>query len=133
YPYQAAMHSDGRLYIVFPGYGGGGSFLGALTFENSTPTIGGISFQPSAPRSDSLLRAVPAYRDPDWDPASGVPDPTVLTYQWFRNGAALPGTTAATLDLSVPGSGDRGDTIGVRVTATDPQGASASAMGSVTI
>ena len=40
-------------------------------------------------------------------------------YQWTRNGTDISGATGATLDLWVAGNGDRGDSIAVRVTASD--------------
>ena len=40
-------------------------------------------------------------------------------YQWSRNGTDITNATGPSLALSVAGNGDKGDTIGVRVTVSD--------------
>jgi DNA-binding beta-propeller fold protein YncE len=134
YPSQIAMHPDGRLYIVFPAFAAYccGS-VGAFTFDNSAPVVWGLSFDPAAPVTNSLVQVRAQHSDPDWLPWSGTPDPTLIAYQWSLNGNPIAGATQPTIDLSVPGHGDRGDTISVRITATDPQGASDSEIGSFII
>lgn len=39
-------------------------------------------------------------------------------YQWMKNGAPIPGEERPSLDLALPGGGDRGDAISVVVTAS---------------
>src|SRR4051812_42207606 len=72
---------------------------------------------PASPKTAQTVTATPAgFRDPDGDALT-------YAYKWFRNGTAIPGATAATLDLSAAGAGDRGDALKVEVTATDTRGA----------
>ena len=44
---------------------------------------------------------------------------TGYAYQWYKNGVALAGATAGTLDLGAAGNGSKGDSIMVRVTPSD--------------
>ena len=119
------MHPDGRLYIG--NYNDLGdparnppqdSTLYALDLNNHAPVFQSLSLTPSAPLTGDTLRADALARDPDLS-SSPAGDPVAYTYEWSRNGVAIAGATAATLDLSVPGNGDRGDSISVRVTASD--------------
>ena len=45
--------------------------------------------------------------------------PITYQYQWIKNGTDLTGETAATLNLSTAGNGNKGDKISLRVTAVD--------------
>lgn len=90
----------------------------APTGGGQPPTVTSVSITPSGPRTNTLLTANATATDPDGDAVS-------FTYQWRKNGSALPGATGRTLDLSVAGNGDKGDAISVTVTASD--GASSSA------
>ena len=79
---------------------------------NAPPSMISATIAPTSPDTDDVLTATPAAQDPDGDPLT-------YSYQWTKNGADIPGATAATLDLGVSGNGDRGDVIAVRVTASD--------------
>ena len=74
------------------------------------------------------MTAAPAgFRDPDGDALT-------YRYQWFRNGTAIAGATAAALNLSAAGAGDRGDALKVEVTATDTHAATSDpAVGTTTV
>ena len=88
-----------------------------VTGTNSTPVEGTVDLSPASPRTTQTVTAAPAgFRDPDGDALT-------YSYRWFRNGNAIPGATAAALDLSAAGAGDRGDTIRVEATATDTHAA----------
>lgn len=113
-PGQSAIGSDGRIYVT--------EFdrarVAALERGNHAPFIRGLAFVPAAPAtSDRLTISVDA-SDPDLGPF-GVPTfPASVSYDWSRNGVPL-AATGDTLDLALPGNGDRGDTISVRVTVSD--------------
>lgn len=115
------LHSDGRLYIGdYNRIRQSDSTLVALDPNNHAPVIRSFGVSPSIARTnDTLTTSVDAF-DPDLRPM-GASDPTTLTYEWLRNGAPIVGATGSTLDLKLPGNGDRGDTITVRVTASDGQ------------
>jgi DNA-binding beta-propeller fold protein YncE len=125
-PSLPAMHPDGRLYV--PAYqGSGADVLGALDVGTS-PVIDSVTFDPSVPRTNDLLHAMVVAHDSQGRPL----DPSALTYEWFRDGNLIVGETRSVLDLSVPGNGDRGETVLVRVTAHDGQ-LSSTATASVTV
>jgi hypothetical protein len=85
--------------------------------SNSTPVAGTVAITPANPKTSQVVTAATSgFRDPDGNALT-------YRYQWFRNGAAISGATAATLDLSQAGRGDRGDTIKVDVRAVDPSNA----------
>jgi hypothetical protein len=87
------------------------------TVANTAPTAGTVTVKPTSPATNDVLKAVPAgYADIDNDQLT-------YRYQWFRNGAAISGATARTLDLAQPGNGDVGDRIDVDVQAVDSSGA----------
>ncbi len=66
--------------------------------------------------------------------ASGFAPDAALTYSYvWRNGRRILDNDGATLDLSQPGNGDRGDTISVEVTASDEAGNIASGTASTVI
>jgi streptogramin lyase len=85
---------------------------------NQPPVVDTVAVSPPSPLTNDVVRAAVTAHDPDGDPIA-------FTYQWALNGVDLPGATGATLDLSQPGDGDRGDLIAVRVTASDGQATSA--------
>ena len=87
-----------------------------VTGGNASPVAGSVALEPGSPRTNQALTATPAgFTEPDGE---------TLTYRfrWLRNGTAISGATAATLDLAQAGNGDRADTIAVEVLATDPGG-----------
>lgn len=79
---------------------------------NAAPVVDSVTVSPSSPRTNDTLTASVSAHDADGDALT-------YSYQWTRNGSDISGATAATLDLSTPGNGDRGDSIAVRVTASD--------------
>ncbi|BCM90640.1 hypothetical protein IAD21_02497 [Abditibacteriota bacterium] len=83
-----------------------------VTIENSAPVVGGVSISPTNPKTKTLLTATPVASDADGDPL-------ILTYVWKKNGSVIAGQTGATLDLSIPSYGDKGETISVILTAND--------------
>jgi uncharacterized protein DUF4082/concanavalin A-like lectin/glucanase superfamily protein/galactose oxidase-like protein/Big-like domain-containing protein/purple acid phosphatase-like protein len=85
-----------------------------ITSTNSTPVEGTVAITPAAPKTNDLVTAATnGFHDPDGDALT-------FHYTWTRNGTTIAGATGATLNLSQAGNGDRGDTIKVTVTATDP-------------
>jgi DNA-binding beta-propeller fold protein YncE len=117
-PGQPLFHSDGRLYLPNTNSGANAdSTLVALDLANHAPIFRGVTISPTDPRTQGMLSVSADAYDPDISPSiSG--GPVTLTYEWSRNGLTL-AASGPTLDLSVAGNGDRGDTIGVRVTASD--------------
>jgi hypothetical protein len=93
------------------------STLTALDLANHAPIFRSVALSPTDPSTNALLSVSADAYDPDINP-SIAGGPVTLTYEWSRNGAAL-AASGPTLDLSVVGNGDRGDTISVRVTASD--------------
>jgi len=132
-PGELLMHADGRLFVgEYENSSRVDSSLLALDLANHPPIFGTLTFSPTFPTTSDTVRVdAPAY-DPDFS-ASLVRDPVTYRYEWARNGAPIAGATTSTLDLSVVGNGNRGDTITVAVTATDPQGASTSENGTFVI
>ena len=128
-PFLAALHPDGRLY-----FGAWNSSvvdeLVAISLGNTPPVITSLAILPSAPRTNDTLRAEVSASDPDLPEAPGAGQAVTLTYEWLRNGVVVPGQAGSTFDLSQ--FGDRGDTIAVRVTASDGE-LSTSAMESVVV
>lgn len=117
-PGQPLFHSDGRLYLPNMNSGANAdSTLTALDLANHAPVFRSVGLSPTDPRTNAVLSVTADAYDPDISP-SIAGGPVALTYEWSRNGVALP-ASGPTLDLSVPGNGDRGDTISVRVTASD--------------
>jgi DNA-binding beta-propeller fold protein YncE len=120
-PGPPLLHTDGRLYTGnYNTNTGMDSTLVALDPANHAPAIRTVALNPTAPRTNDVVTASVDASDPDLRPM-GAADPTTLSYEWLRNGAVIVGRTGSTLDLSVAGNGDRGDTILVRVTASDGQ------------
>jgi DNA-binding beta-propeller fold protein YncE len=118
-PGELLMSPDGRL---FAGDYDSGSHLDsrlvALDLANHAPVFQSLTLTPSTPFTGEVLRADPSAFDPDFGASLGG-TPVAYSYEWSRNGAVLVGETGATLDLARSGNGDRGDTISVRVTASD--------------
>lgn len=114
------MHPDGRLYAGnYNSSANANSTLVALDLDNHAPVFQSLALTPSPASTGDTLHVQGVAFDPDLKRYS-APDPTMYTYEWSRNGTVL-SATGPTLDLSVAGNGDRGDTISVRVTASDGQ------------
>ena len=79
---------------------------------NTPPVVDSVVIDQSSPQTNATLSATVAAHDADGDPLT-------LGYQWTRNGTDIAGATAAVLDMSVAGRGDKGDLIRLRVTAND--------------
>jgi DNA-binding beta-propeller fold protein YncE len=113
------LHSDGRLYVGdYNRLRDSDSSLVALDPNNHAPVFQSFALTPSSPTTNETLHADATATDPDVR-SVGAADPTTLSYEWFRNGSLIGGETRSTLDLLVAGNGDRGDTIAVKVTASD--------------
>ncbi len=87
-----------------------------ITVNNDAPTAV-VSLNPASPNTNSTLTATVT-------PNDNNNDPVTLTYVWKKNGTIIKTTantsaTTDTLDLSIPGNGDRGDQITVEVTPND--------------
>src|SRR5207244_185700 len=97
-----------------------------LTVGNSAPSAGTVSISPSSPGTNATLTATPSgFSDADGD---------ALTYHYtWKNGTTVVGTDSSTLDLSVSGAGDKGETVHVSVTASDGTASSGAAADSVTV
>jgi hypothetical protein len=121
-PGGMAFHADGRLYVA----GFSADVLAAVVLTSSAPVVDSVTFSPVQPQTNSMLQATVSAHDADGDALT-------YAYEWLRNDAPLVDATGPSLDLSVPGHGDRGDTITVRVTAIDPEGLTASGSRSVVI
>jgi DNA-binding beta-propeller fold protein YncE len=118
-PGLSLMHPDGRLYVG--GYDSNShlnSTLVAVDLTNHAPIFGSLTLSPSPAYTGDTLRVDARAYDPDFSP-SIFGNPVTYSYEWSRNASVIAGATSPSLDLSVPGSGDRGDTITVRVTASD--------------
>ena len=85
---------------------------GASGGSGRPPTITSVAIAPTNPRTNTLLTANATATDPEGNAIS-------FAYQWKRNGSNVAGATARTLDLSVAGNGDKGDSISVAVIASD--------------
>ncbi|HZL07702.1 MAG TPA: Ig-like domain-containing protein [Candidatus Dormibacteraeota bacterium] len=85
-----------------------------VTIVNSPPTAN-VSLSTVTPDTDATVTATAAVNDADGDPVT-------LTYIWSVNGKIVQTTTAgltSSLDLSLPGNGNYGDTVTVQVTPND--------------
>jgi len=109
-PGWGALHPDGRLFVG----AWSADLLAAVRVVSSAPAIDSVVLAPSTPRTNDVLTANVSAHDVDGDPIT-------FSYEWSRNGTIIAGATSPTLDLSVPGQGDRDDYMTVRVTATDGQ------------
>jgi hypothetical protein len=121
-PGAAALHANGRLYVA----GFSADLLAAVLLTNTAPVVDGVTLSPSSPRTNDVLQSSVAAHDADGDALT-------YSYEWLLNGTLLAGASGPSLDLSVTGHGDRGDTITVRVTASDGQTTSAPATASVVV
>jgi hypothetical protein len=80
---------------------------------NSAPTQGTVTIKPTTLATNDIVSAnVSGFTDADSDALT-------YQYQWFKNGTAIAGANARTLDLSQAGNGDVGDLLEVEVNALD--------------
>ncbi len=84
---------------------------------NTPPAINTLGLAPSSPGTADTLTATVAAADAENDPIT-------LTYVWKVDGTVVKTTSATssttdTLDLSVAGNGDKGQTVSVEVTPND--------------
>jgi K319-like protein len=93
--------NDGKVYE-----------LSVDTAGNTPPVVDSVAIDQTAPLTNDTLTATVTGHDDDDDPIE-------FRYQWRKNGTAIPDETASTLDLSVAGTGDKGDAISLRVVAFD--------------
>jgi hypothetical protein len=100
-----ASDHDGRFSVVVRGTGGSVESRQATLTVRTRPSI------TAQPEDRSVLSGVPAVFSVT---ASG----TSPTYQWFRNGTAIPGATESRYAVGVPLAGDDGATYTVTVTNT---------------
>ena len=85
---------------------------------NEAPIMDSVSISPSTLRTLTVATANATGHDNDGDPIT-------YDYQWTKNGIDIAGATGSTLNLALAGNGDRGESIAVRVTATDGSATSA--------
>jgi hypothetical protein len=85
---------------------------------NAPPTVTSVTIDQASPRTNDTLTATVVASDPNGDPLT-------YGYQWRKNGVDIAGAVGATLALSTAGNGDKGDSIAVRVIASDAQASSA--------
>lgn len=94
------------------------SNIATVTFTinpvNDAPNITNINFIPKSPKTNSILFAQARADDVDGDLVT-------FKYQWKKNGENLKEETQASIDLSKPGNGDKGDKISAVVTVSDGQ------------
>jgi fibronectin type 3 domain-containing protein len=95
----------------------GGTFTDAGTqathgAPSLAPVVDSVAITPTSPLTNDTLTATVTAHDPNGDPIT-------LAYQWTRNGVDIAGATASTLNLATAGNGNKGDSIAVRVTASD--------------
>ena len=92
--------------------------VGAFERQNNAPVLN-VAIAPVAPRTNDLLRA-------NIVTEGGANAPTSITYEWVKNGTTVVKAASPdnTLDLSIAGNGDLGDTITVNVIATNASGTS---------
>jgi VCBS repeat-containing protein len=111
----SAAHGDSITVKVTPSDGtlsGTALTSGAVTVQDTAPVITAVSIAPASPTTNQILTAAVTAHDADNDSIS-------FAYQWYKNGTAISGATASSLDLSRTGYGDRGDAITVSVTPSD--------------
>jgi DNA-binding beta-propeller fold protein YncE len=117
-PGLLAMHPDGRLYVGdYDSRSNLNSSVVALDLNNHAPVFQSLTLTPSTPFTGDTVRVDAVATDPDL--TRGPSAPVTYAYEWSRNGNVVAGATGSSFDLSVAGNGDRGDTISVRVTASD--------------
>ncbi len=125
---SVTLNADGSFtYVPNSDYNGSDSFTykandGSLDSSVATvsitvdsvndPPTASVTLTPASPRTNDLLVATVTTADADGDTVN-------VGYVWKRNGVEITGQTGSTLDLSIAGNGNRGDTITVEVTPND--------------
>ncbi len=104
----------------------GADDIGAFEYQNNAPIISSVDVIPSNPTTNATLTATVQASDADGDTLT-------YSYLWKKNDVVIANETASSLDLSVAGNGDKGDTISVVVTATDGTTSVSSESDAVTI
>jgi YVTN family beta-propeller protein len=79
---------------------------------DSAPVLDSTTITSTSARTNDVLTATATAHDADADELT-------FAYEWTRNGADIAGATSTTVDLSVAGNGNRGDSMAVRVIASD--------------
>ena len=103
-----------------------GSSVDRGAFEVVPITVS-VSLSPGAPKTNDTLAATANTNVP-------VDGSTItLAYIWKKNGAAILGESAATLNLARAGNGDKNDVITCEVTATSASGGQATAEAQVKV
>jgi YVTN family beta-propeller protein len=83
-----------------------------VVVADTAPVLDSVSIAQSSARTNDLLTAAATGHDVDTDGLA-------FAYQWTRNGTDIAGATGSSLDLSGSSNGDRGDSMALRVTASD--------------
>jgi large repetitive protein len=99
---------------------------GGSVATDTAPTLNGVTIDDGQPTTTSVLHAQVDATDAD-------NDPLVYSYQWLKNGVPIPGATQSSLDLSQPGTGDRGDAISVEASVSDGIDQAEATSGTVTV
>src|SRR5262249_2817404 len=94
---SAVAYGIGQLVALRPAPGG----------QNQPPVVDSVIINQTSPFTNDTLTATVAAHDPEGSPLT-------YSYQWVKNGLDIPGATGPTLDLSLPGNGNKGDGIQVR-------------------
>ncbi len=96
----------------FDGTASGAAVTTTATVANSAPAIVSVSISPASPNTSDTLTANVTSSDADNNTVT-------YSYVWLKNNVVISGETGSTLNLSVVGNGDPGDSIVVRVTPND--------------
>lgn len=108
------------LGVPLSGQARAGTVVRAPALANHALVFQSLTLTPSPAFTGDTLRVDAVANYPNLDsPTAG--DPVIFTYEWSRNGNVLARASGPSLDLSVADNGDRGDTISVRVTASEGQ------------
>src|SRR5207248_1077392 len=83
-----------------------------VSIVNTAPVIDSVTITPAGPTTKQILTANIASHDDDGDTLS-------YSYIWKKNGAAISGQTASTLDLSIAANGEKGASTPDSVPPTD--------------
>ena len=79
---------------------------------NQPPVMDSVTINQASPHTNDTLTSTVAGHDPEGASVT-------YSYQWLRNGSAIVGANAATLNLAGANNGNKGDQISLRVRASD--------------